>query len=242
MKKLLIILAAIALILLPLQDLFAVIKTNSTRAGYRLEGNANDWSGNAFNLPDCPAGPTYTTSGKFGRAASYIRASGQCLDINDNLGITSGTSITMAAWVFPTTVDGTYMVPINHTSNPSLVQTNIEISNTFTRAVRRRHGVGTDTASWGTALTVNTWYHLAVTWDGSTLRLYVNGVEQANAASSGNGTSNTSNTFSIGRYNDGVSAASNWWDGRIDEARVYNRALTSAEIRSLMLNFDPKEF
>ena len=37
-------------------------------------------------------------------------------------------------------------------------------------------------ASGGSALAINTWTHLASTYDGSTLRLYVNGVQIASRA------------------------------------------------------------
>src|SRR6185436_14889938 len=79
------------------------------------------------------------------------------------------------------------------------------------------------------ALALNAWSHLATTYDGSTLRLYVNGTQVASQAASG------SLTVSTGALKIGGNAIwPEWFAGRIDEVRVYNRALTAAEIQADM--------
>src|SRR5439155_1431726 len=72
----------------------------------------------------------------------------------------------------------------------------------------------------GTVLPVNTWTHLAATYDGATQRLYVNGVEVAARAQTGAIVS-TVNPLRIG----GNSIWGEFFQGRIDEVRIYNRAL-----------------
>ncbi|QHJ06914.1 endo-beta-N-acetylglucosaminidase [Hymenobacter busanensis] len=70
----------------------------------------------------------------------------------------------------------------------------------------------------------NTWYHLAATYDGATMRLYVNGVLDATLAATGNAAA--SGVFTLGRNYDGTRIL----NGSIDEVRAWTRVLTPAEI------------
>jgi PKD repeat protein len=80
--------------------------------------------------------------------------------------------------------------------------------------------------SAGPHLPVNTWTHLAATYDGATQRLYVNGALAGSRPQAG------SIAVSGGKLRIGGNSI---WDdefftGYIDEVRIYNRALTEAEI------------
>ena len=81
-----------------------------------------------------------------------------------------------------------------------------------------------------TALTLNTWIHLAATYDGTTLRLYVNGVQVATKATTG------AIRVSTGALRIGGNSVwtNEWFAGLIDEVRVYNKALTATEIQADM--------
>jgi hypothetical protein len=96
---------------------------------------------------------------------------------------------------------------------------------------------GTYADAFGTAaLAVNTWSYLTETYDGSTLRLYVNGALVASTAHTGAIASST-NPLQIG----GDSIYGQYFAGLIDEVRVYNTALTAAQIQSdqaTAINFD----
>ena len=72
---------------------------------------------------------------------------------------------------------------------------------------------------------MNTWTHLAATYDGTTVRLYVNGAQVASRAVTGNLISSTG-ALRIG----GNTIWGEYFSGLIDEVRIYNRALTPAEI------------
>jgi hypothetical protein len=79
-------------------------------------------------------------------------------------------------------------------------------------------------------LQASVWTHLAVTYDGTTLRAYENGV-QVGANSTPEGPITPGNgPLSIG----GNSIWGEWFRGIIDEVRVYDRALTPAEIQADM--------
>ena len=84
--------------------------------------------------------------------------------------------------------------------------------------------------AFGTAaLTANTWSYLTETYDGSTLRLYVNGTQVASTAHTG-AIATSTNPLQIG----GDSIYGQYFAGLIDEVRVYNVALTAAQIQTDM--------
>ena len=84
--------------------------------------------------------------------------------------------------------------------------------------------------AYGTsALAANTWSHLAVTFDGTTIRLYVNGAQVSTRTRSGSFTT-SSNPLQIG----GNRFYTQYFQGKIDEVRVYNRPLSATEIQSDM--------
>src|SRR5205085_4077663 len=86
---------------------------------------------------------------------------------------------------------------------------------------------GAEQDAAGTAkLALNTWVHLAAAWDGTTLRLYVNGTQAGSVAASATLAASTG-AFTIG----GNSIWGEYFKGLIDEVRVYNRALAPSEIQ-----------
>src|SRR5678816_1771512 len=83
---------------------------------------------------------------------------------------------------------------------------------------------------FGTAsLAVNTWSHIAVTYDGANLRLYVNGTQVSSVARTGTIPTST-NPLQLG----GDSIYGQYFAGAMDEVRIYNRALSAAEVVSDM--------
>jgi len=74
------------------------------------------------------------------------------------------------------------------------------------------------------------WVHIASTWDGTTIRFYTNGVALPQTVAF-SGTLNVSAAFlSIGNNSAFYSAA---FQGAIDEVRLYNNALSPAEVAAL---------
>ena len=74
---------------------------------------------------------------------------------------------------------------------------------------------------------VGQWYHASVTYDGTTMTLYVNGVEKDNISVANLSLSNQE--WLIGK-NPGTGRL---YDGKIDDTRIYDRALTGVEIQRL---------
>jgi len=77
------------------------------------------------------------------------------------------------------------------------------------------------------------WIHLAGTYDGAVARLYVNGVEQLSAPHSGQMAVPDRPVLIGGNANTATGAATDLFAGRIDDVRLYGRALNAAEIQAL---------
>ena len=86
------------------------------------------------------------------------------------------------------------------------------------------------------------WHFVVGTWDGVTVRVYVDGREDGNgsALTGSLRTGQTNNAF-IGRSEN---IDPGYWDGQIDLAFLYNRALSASEVLQLYINpyamFDPR--
>jgi hypothetical protein len=85
----------------------------------------------------------------------------------------------------------------------------------------------TYTACRAENLPLNTWTALAGTYNGSTLTLYVNGVAVSTAPASGTVATST------GTLQVGASQYGEYFPGGLDDVRVYNAALSAADIQAL---------
>ena len=81
--------------------------------------------------------------------------------------------------------------------------------------------------SSGIPLGSNTWHHIAATYDGTTKRIYVDGNQEAQVSRSGTLSTNSTGAI-IGAYNAGF--PNYYFNGQIDEVRIWNDARTVTEI------------
>lgn len=83
------------------------------------------------------------------------------------------------------------------------------------------------------AVVVGRWTHVASTYDGTWLRVYLNGSAAGAMRVSGR-TCVSAEPLAVGAKNNptkGLLEA--FWDGRLDDVRIYNRSLTATEVRQL---------
>lgn len=85
------------------------------------------------------------------------------------------------------------------------------------------------TVNGSTIVPLNTWTHLAGVWDGSQLRVYINGVLDGTAAITGGTLVSSANPVRIG-----ANLLSESFTGRIDEVRIWRTARTGAQIAAAM--------
>lgn len=87
---------------------------------------------------------------------------------------------------------------------------------------------GVQDFAFNTTLVAGQWYHVFVVFDGSNLIYYVNGqLDKTSAIGVDTIKGSTLNVLSLGKRSD---SASGWFNGKIGEVRIYNRALILAEI------------
>jgi len=147
------------------------------------------------------------------------------------LDLTSG--MTIEAWVNPTALSGWNTIVmkeggINALSYALYAHDGAPEPGGAAMPAGYVHAGGFDQVIRGaSALPLNTWTHVATTYDGATQRFYVNGVEVASRAQSGAITV-SDQPLRIG--GNGSFPGGEFFHGLIDEVKVYNRALTAAEI------------
>jgi hypothetical protein len=191
-------------------------------------GTVGDVSGNG--LSGTISGATWNTSGKYGKALSFNGTSSMVTIADTNvLDLTAG--MTLEAWVRPSTINDYETVILKERSGGLAYSLYGGSDGNGTPAgYITRTGTSTNIGAHGpTSLALNTWSHLATTYDGATIRLYVNGALVSSQAAAGSIMS-TSNPLRIG----GNAVWGEYFAGLIDEVRVYNRALSQSEIQTDM--------
>jgi hypothetical protein len=178
------------------------------------------------------SGAAWSTQGKYGGALSFdgVNDSVTVADAN-SLDLTTG--MTLEAWVLPTANGGGSWRNVIIKERPGGEVYNL-YANADTNAptiyvVRASQPDVPLDARGTTELPLNTWTHLATTYDGTTLRIFVNGVQVGTRAVSG-ALFASAGALQIG----GNSIWGEYFQGRLDDIRIYNRALSAAEIQADM--------
>jgi hypothetical protein len=135
--------------------------------------------------------------------------------------------MTHEAWVYPTNADSAR--PALFKGDAQLVYGLFSGDVETGAAAQLLMEDGTHKAFSSTALPLNTWSHLAATYDGSNLRLFVDGQQVATEAVQGPIAAD-SHPLRFG----GGDLLGHWFAGKLDEIRVYDRAITSTQVRSDM--------
>ncbi|HYR88021.1 MAG TPA: fibronectin type III domain-containing protein [Terriglobia bacterium] len=179
-----------------------------------------DLSGNA-NTGTITSG-TWTTSGKYGNALVFNGSSSR-VNINDSASLHLTTGLTLEAWVFPTAAPSGWRDLIYKQNDIYMLEASSSLG--VGPTVSGTFGNGFQGLAGGSVLPVNMWTHVAATFDGAKLAMWVNGVQVASKVQASPLTVSTL-PLQIG----GDSLYGQNFAGRIDEVRVYNRALTQLEI------------
>jgi hypothetical protein len=199
------------------------------------EGNANDTHG--VNNGTLTNGTTFA-AGKIGQAFSFDGVD-DAVSTGANAFNSGVGTISIEAWVNPST----------HGTDSSGIFGNTIISNSDGDgfALRLKNGViqadlrltsGNVLQTFGSALPLNQFSHVAITYDGTNVRAFLNGVQTGSNVPATGTIRNTTNSgicLMIGNdpgipcvtTNDGFD-----FHGLIDEAAIYNRALSPTEVRA----------
>ena len=163
------------------------------------------------------------TTGHSGNALQFNGANAW-ITVNDSASLNLLTGMTLEAWVYPKLLThGGKAIILKEKSGGEVY------SLYASEDVNRPTSYFNDGNYQGVAdlnpLPLNQWTHLVTTYDGRYQRLFLNGKEVANSKQNGLIQQST-NVLRIG----GNSLWPEYFKGYIDEVRIYNRALTPAEV------------
>lgn|GEM_PF-932053 len=191
------------------------------------EGNANDNMGTNSGLPQGGVG---FTAGAVGEAFNFDGLSGNVI-VPDSPSLRITNQLTIEAWINTRSTNSdrdivSKMGGVGGNNGYEFFLSRNSLQGFFNSPGQ---GWPSATISCPIPITLGAWNHVAFTYDHSAMKLYFNGQPIATNAI-GPATINfaTSNLRIGGNENN-----QNYFDGQIDEAAVYNRALNSAEIQAI---------
>ena len=196
--------------------------------------NANDSvgsnNGTANNI-------TFTTAG--GRTFADLNGTNGEILLDQSVGDHWGSNATWSMW-FKTTAtasaqdDFLYMVRESYSgSSQSYFTVTMKTAGHLIANMRNKSGTFATAPSWAaTVVNDGNWHMVTFVREGTSLHLYVDGSLEGSLT-------NISGTFlanvpvRIGSYSAGSTSPSKWFDGQIDDMRMWTRALAAQEVASL---------
>ncbi|HOP45205.1 MAG TPA: LamG domain-containing protein, partial [Flavobacteriales bacterium] len=150
--------------------------------------------------------------------------------------ITTGTgdALTLACWMRPDLASVNEKMLLAKTTGNTGSDMIWSLSVVNVSAVRFRVRTGASTlelTSSPSSVLTGTWYHVAATYDGMDLVLYVNGAQVASMSGAGLLGYHPQAPATMGSLSDG----SQTFFGRLDDVRIYDRALEQSEVIDLVI-------
>jgi len=179
-----------------------------------------DSSNNNLNITTSGGAKISTTQSKYGDSSAYLNGASALL-IDDNDAFTFNGDFTIEAWVYMTSTSG-YRSIISQWA-PSSFTFRVDNGRPYIAYRLGTSDIGVRGTT--TLVSANTWTHVAVSRAGSTIRLFVNGVQDAKTATAVGSFGNSTNKISVGNLltSAGTYDTSLGWygfAGYIDDLRV----------------------
>ena len=212
---------------------YDVCSQSSPLAHWTFDNTAGDASGNGNNAT-LRKGATYNSDAVVGSHSVSLDGTNDWVDIASDALRSPFTTRSLALWI---KADNTSGVQNIYEEGGIINGFTLRINNDVlqARALDKRY----NNLNVSVAFTSTSWSHIAVVFNSGNLKLYVDGA-QVDAASNSNVSvvSTHSNPAGLGARNDddaygAGSGQSRFFDGFIDDARVYDVALGTAEITAL---------
>jgi len=207
---------------------------------YSFDGDVNDSVGseNLLNTNiSIVVDSKFGQSGSFDAPTSYaVSANPSAFDLDD------ASSFTISVWIKTTaTADNKCVISNGHGFN-DIDNDGYYLGVDATNGLVNFGVTGSTVNGLSSTTIVNdgAWYHVVAVLDRTNgMKLYINGILEAQneATESGIDLAN-SFPFTIGRWDNGDGTIMDYWDGGIDDIRLYNQALSDAEVSELY-NFIP---
>lgn len=185
--------------------------------------------------------PDWTTDKKFGNYALNFDGNTDFLQIDDNSTLDFTTAFTMEAWV--NFGDAKVWQPIfskrnaNHSgaivdSAYNMFRTIDTLGSKLYISVSNPPGTSAPSLMGNTTLQSNRWYHVAATYDGTTVRLYVDGKLDGSMAFSGALFDSPAPVYIAGTKDQLGIVGQPFGKYKMDNAKMYNRSLSESELNN----------
>ncbi|MCA9165384.1 MAG: LamG domain-containing protein, partial [Planctomycetales bacterium] len=195
-------------------------------ASYKAEGNGNDFQ--STHEGTASGGVTYS-AGITGQGFNF-EGTGK-ISIPDSGVFNAGAALTVSAWVNPDVISNNREIVSQWNATTGQRGFDLRIDSTGHAAFFISKDGNVDVASAVSSATLSTghWTHVTGTYDGSNIRIYVDGVLSGTTAYAGT-MFNSTDPVLIGDSNSNSKLA---FDGKIDEVAIYNRVLSGTEVGTL---------
>lgn len=215
-------------------------------SGYRFKGKLDDIKIYTGALTDAQIFDSYISDLKrpgSGNAVSF-NGSTQYVQIADNPSFNFGTSFTASAWIKTTSFDGDIFSNFENSFpfNGTLFSVGFGCTgnNADPRAGKLGFYIGNNSPSVsesyndlsGPRVDDNKWHHVAVSYNGSQVQFFVDGIATSTISANGNPIGNSVNVLRIGRDNNEPGVR--YFNGNIDELQLWTTALPANTIRDWM--------
>ena len=222
------------------------VPSNGLIGWWPFTGNAQDLSGNGHH--GTVTGATLTTD-RFGAASNAYNFDGNDWITLDNLPQINGlNAITISVWVKSSGFNQNqscnmgcrqfYFSRGANGQNGFYIQTDQNIGANVSNFTGSINGsFNTPQGGWAgsnvsTPIPHSTWHHVVLVYNGSTIRLFLNGVQQSSNSYTTNVQSSNSLAY-FGRMDPIEPVYTYFTVGKIDDAGIWDRALTNQEISQL---------
>jgi fibronectin type 3 domain-containing protein len=214
----------------PVSGLLGAYAFNEGSGSTTADSSSNNITGTIF-------GAAWNTGGKYGDALSF-NGSSSYVDLGDPTLLQMTGSMTLEAWIYQTasTLADQEIIAKSSSSSPNLgwqLKTTQD-TGVLTIAIAISPDGATHVHRYGkTILRLNTWYHVAGVYNAAaqTLDVYLNGVLDDGILS---GTVPAAQVDASLNANIGRKSTTYYFNGIIDEARIYDRALAQPEVQNDM--------
>lgn len=189
-------------------------------------GSGTSWYdlSNNVNTGTLTNGPTFSNGNggnfSFDGADDYVISATQ-------LGISGATSRSFECWTYISSNQSKNIMGYGDNGLLNLFDTIIWYSSPYLRVIGHYYGPDNDSISTlpsRNTLNINQWNHIIHLYDGTNVSLYTNGVLSNSKAFTLN-TTNSTLLLGAGKY-----TGYNYFSGKVALGRIYNRALTAAEV------------
>lgn len=180
------------------------------------------------NFSDPPTSSSgWTSNGRYDKALQFD-GSNDYISIGDDIQTRVPNQVTLSAWIRPEGNNRTIFSKWNTSAASRSYRLHINSSNQIEFNLSSTGSDSSDLTSTSTvAVDGTTWYHVVATYDGANMKIFINGQADSTLARTGV-IFESSTSLQIGAmFTTGT--RSNYFDGTIDEVRIYNYALNDSE-------------